>query len=46
MIIFENKGMLDINAVREGLKDETYALQTYLFNKIISMGEDMLGEPL
>lgn len=32
--------------LREGLSDNTTAMQTYLFDKIISLGEELQGEPL
>jgi hypothetical protein len=32
--------------LREGLDDETRSMQTYLFDRIISMGEELQGEPL
>jgi hypothetical protein len=32
--------------LREGLDDETRSMQTYLFDKIISLGEELQGEPL
>lgn len=36
----------EIIHLREGLDDETRAMQTYLFNKIISLGEELAGEPI
>lgn len=36
----------EIIHLREGLDDESRALQTYLFDKIISLGEQITGEPL
>lgn len=36
----------EIIHIREGLCDETRAMQTYLFNKIISLGEQLRGEPI
>ncbi len=32
--------------LRENLKDETRALQMYLFDKIITLGEELIGEPI
>ena len=36
----------EIIHIREGLTDETRALQTYLFDKIISLGEELAGLPI
>lgn len=36
----------EIIHLREGLDDETRSMQTYLFNKIISLGEELSGEPI
>jgi hypothetical protein len=32
--------------LKHGYKDNTYEMQTYLFDKIISLGEELKGEPL
>lgn len=32
--------------IRERLTDESRGLQTYLFDKIISLGEELIGEPI
>lgn len=36
----------EIIHLRESLDDETRAMQTYLFDKIISLGEELAGEPI
>lgn len=36
----------EIIHLRESLDDETRSMQTYLFDKIISLGETMRGEPI
>jgi hypothetical protein len=51
MIIFKNKGLIDhafgrIFALAYDLQDETYKMQTFLFDVICGLGEQLRGEPL